>query len=164
MRPLPAAILVGVFAVALAACGGGSNSAVRTGSTSPPKTTTTSSTTTTTLSPSRVAPKIVATPATNLLASQRIQITGSGFSKNEPLVVTECADKGTATTSNDCNLAGMVQVITDANGKVSASIVVLKGPFGVNRIVCGPTQRCLVSVTQAALQPTEEADAQIQFR
>ncbi len=63
----------------------------------------------------------------------------------------------------DCNLTGMLSVNSDAAGRVSTRLQVLRGPFGANKIVCGEQQRCLVSVTQASLSPTEEADAPIGF-
>jgi hypothetical protein len=47
--------------------------------------------------------------------------------------------------------------------RVSVDLVVLRGPFGTNNIICGARQACLVSVTQASLSPTEEADAPITF-
>ena len=62
-----------------------------------------------------------------------------------------------------CNLTGMLSVNSDAAGRVSTRLQVLRGPFGANKIVCGEQQRCLVSVTQASLSPTEEADAPIGF-
>ena len=35
--------------------------------------------------------------------------------------------------------------------------------LGANKIVCGPVQACLVSVTQATQSSTEEGDAPITF-
>ena len=46
---------------------------------------------------------------------------------------------------------------------VKTELTVRKGPFGANNIVCGPDQGCLVSVTQATLSPTREADTPISF-
>jgi hypothetical protein len=103
------------------------------------------------------------TPSSGLAASQSVRLAASGFSPNEPLVVTQCADKGNSTGPGDCNLAGMLMVTSDAGGHVSSDFHVVKGPFGGNNIVCGAQQRCLVSVSQAAASPTEEADAPVTF-
>ena len=89
--------------------------------------------------------------------------TASGFSGNEALVVTECAPKGARTGAGDCNLTGMQSVTSDANGTVRADFTVDQGPFGANKVTCGPSQACLVSVTQASLSPTQEADERITF-
>jgi hypothetical protein len=97
------------------------------------------------------------------MPTQTVLLTASGFTPNEPLVVTECADKGQNTGPGDCNLASSQNVTSDASGKISGQFTVTKGPFGANHIVCGASQACLVSVTQAALSPTEEADARISF-
>jgi hypothetical protein len=57
----------------------------------------------------------------------------------------------------------MTPVTTDGLGNVSLQLTVLRGPFGANKIVCSAKQPCLISVTQASLTPTEEADAPISF-
>jgi hypothetical protein len=103
------------------------------------------------------------TPSTGLAANQSVHLAAAGFSPNESLVVTQCADKGNNTGPGDCNLDGMLMVTSDRSGRVSSDFHVVKGPFGGNKIVCGAQQRCLVSVSQAALSPTEEADAPITF-
>lgn len=103
------------------------------------------------------------TPATGLKSGQKVLVQGSGFAQGEALVVTQCAVKGTATGPGDCNLNAMQSVTADANGRVSVEFTVSKGPFGSNNIVCGPAQACLISVTQATLTPTQEADAPISF-
>jgi len=112
---------------------------------------------------SKAHPSATVTPATGLKDKQLVQVTGSGFTPQEALQVVECADKGTATGPGDCNLTAMQSVVSDTSGQVHAQVQVLQGPFGGNNIVCGPKQRCLISVTQATLTPTEEADVPIQF-
>jgi hypothetical protein len=92
-----------------------------------------------------------------------VLVTASGFSPGESLVVTECAAKGAATGPGDCNLTKVKSVTSDAGGRVSVGFTVTKGPFGANNIVCGPSQGCLVSVSQATPTPTQEADAPISF-
>ncbi len=92
-----------------------------------------------------------------------MHVTGHGFSPNEPLVVNECADKGTSTSPGDCNLTGMVTTKSDGSGNVSADYKVTKGPFGANKITCGGGTTCLLSVSQASANPTEEADVTLNF-
>ena len=107
---------------------------------------------------------IAVTPSRGLNDHQTVHVLASGFKPNEAhLVITECADKGTATGPGDCNLNGTVPVRADASGQVGASFTVLKGPFGTSHIVCGPSQKCEISVSQETLNPTEEADTHISF-
>lgn len=90
-------------------------------------------------------------------------MTASGFSPNEPLVINECADKGTKTGAGDCNLSALVPTMSDAKGEVTADYTVTTGPFGANKIVCTATQPCLLSVSQATPSPTEEAAVPLKF-
>lgn len=103
------------------------------------------------------------TPHSGLRDGQQVRVAAAGFSPDEPLQVIQCADKGNATGPGDCNLTGMLTVSSDASGRVDVRLKVLRGPFGTNRIVCSAHQHCLVSVTQASMQPSEEADAPITF-
>jgi hypothetical protein len=147
----------------LAACGGsGKGLAIRPPvSSSPAPAPTTSALPTTT--PPAGSQTVTVTPDTGLTSGQRVTVTGSGFSSNAALVVTECAAKGAFTGPGDCNLGGMATTASDASGHVQVDLLVTKGPFGANAIVCSAAQPCLVSVTQATLSPTEEADAPISF-
>ena len=148
----------------LAACGGGGKGlAVRPPASSAPAPAPTTSALPTTTPPAG-SQAVTVTPDTGLTSGQRITVTGSGFSSNEALVVTQCAAKGASTGPGDCNLGGMATTASDASGHVQVDLVVTKGPFGANAIVCSAAQPCLVSVTQATLSPTEEADAPISFR
>jgi hypothetical protein len=104
------------------------------------------------------------TPATGLADKQQVQVNAAGFTAGEALTVIECADKGTGTGPGDCNLTGMTPATADGLGNVSVQLTVLRGPFGANKIVCSAKQPCLVSVTQASLTPTQEADAPISFK
>jgi hypothetical protein len=103
------------------------------------------------------------TPATGLARTQKVLVQASGFAPGESLVVTECAAKGTATGPGDCDLTSMQNVTADASGRVKTEFTVRKGPFGANNVMCGSGQGCLLSVTQATLSPTREADAPISF-
>lgn len=172
MRTRAVLALTALACAALAACGSSGSSVVRP-PTGPVPTTSTSS------APVTSAPaatssaassgaaagtqRLTIQPATGLKARQVVQLHASGFSPNEQLQAVECADKGKATGPGDCNLLGMLALVSDASGTVSASLPVERGPFGANKIVCGSPVRCLVSVTQASLSPTQEADAPIAF-
>lgn len=165
-RGLPTKVLATGAVLALAmACGSGSEQVVRPPESEAPAGTTTPTSTPTT--PTSQAPRQLAAalhPATGLVEGQSVAVTGSGFSRGLALVVVQCLDRGTATGSGDCNLSGLVSVHADASGNVATHLRVSKGPFGTPPVLCSRTQRCLVSITEAALSPTEEADAAISFR
>ena len=149
----------------LVGCGGGSSKVVNTPTTSVTASAspTSSGTASATSSSGRPQPTLTVSPATNLKDQQVVQVTVSGFSPNEALQVIECAQKGNSTGPGDCNLTAMTGATSDANGAVATDLTVVRGPFGANNIVCSAQQPCLVSVTQASLSPTEEADGTIQF-
>ena len=156
-RRAAAAVLV----VLAAGCGGSSSAPLtRSPTTTPPPAVTTAPATATATSGHQ---QIMVTPATGLQSGQRVRVQASGFSPGESLVITQCASKGTATGPGDCNLNAMQGVTADASGRVQAGFTVAKGPFGTNNIVCGASQACLISVTQATPSPTQEADATITF-
>jgi hypothetical protein len=152
-----------VIAAALSACSSGSSNVVRTPTAPAPSTSSASPSSSASTSAAASKPAVKVTPATGLQDKQLVLVNASGFSPNEALQVIECADKGTKTGAGDCNLSAMLAVTSDATGNVRAQLRVLRGPFGANKIVCGSTQHCLVSVTQASLAPTEEADGAIEF-
>jgi len=153
-----AAALIGA---ALGGCSSGSSDVVRTPTAPAPTVTPPSSASTTTAPAGK--PALTVTPATGLQDKQIVLLNASGFSPNEALQVIQCADKGTKTGASDCNLTGMLAVTSDATGNVRTQLRVVRGPFGGNKIVCGSKQHCLVTVTQASLAPTEEADGPIEF-
>ncbi len=164
--------VAGVLVVLAAGCSSSPAPLTRSGPTTsapPAATTTTAPATVPATSPSASATgsvsaqRVTVTPATGLESTQKVLVQASGFSPGEALVVTECANKGTATGPGDCDLTGMQSVAADASGLVKVEITVRKGPFGTNNIVCGPAQACLISVTQATPTPTQEADAPIRF-
>jgi hypothetical protein len=154
-----------VLAVLAAGCGSSPAPVTRSPTATPPPATTTAPATATpsATAPSGHAQKVTVTPATGLKSGQQVLVQGSGFSPGEALVITECANKGTATGPGDCDLTSMQSVTSDASGRVKTDLTVTKGPFGANKIVCGPAQACLISVTQATPTPTQEADAPITF-
>lgn len=150
-----------VSVMLLSGCSGGSSSVVRPPSSAATQPTTTSPTPTTTTAAKQT---LVLHPATVSGPSAMVRVVGTGFTPGEALVVTECAVKGKATTSADCNLEKLTSVSADASGRVEVNFEVVRGPFGAHHIVCGAQLACLVSVTQATLSPTEEADAPVHFR
>jgi len=157
----------GVLAALAAGCSSGSAPPARSGPSATASSATTTAPATAGGTPSTAGgtkQQVTVTPATGLKSTQTVAVQASGFSPGESLVVTECAAKGTATQPGDCNLTGIKNVTADASGRVSVGFTVLKGPFGTNNIVCSAAQACLISVTQATLSPTEEADAPISFR
>lgn len=160
------------LAVVLAGCGGGSSpSVVRSGSTTTtkgasttsPPTSAASTTAPPTSSPAAGQQHLTVTPSTGLSDGQSVKVDATGFSPNQPLVVTQCAALGTKTQSADCNLAGLQMVTSDATGAVHIQFTVVKGPFGAAQVTCSATQPCLISVTQASPSPTQEADTRISF-
>lgn len=162
-----AAICVAVMF--LAACGSGSSSVVRTQgptlSTPPasPASPASAASSPARSTRARAQPRVSVRPSLGLRNRQTVRVSGSGFSANQALQVIQCAVKGVSTGPGDCNLTGMLSATSDGLGRVSVDLVVLRGPFGTNNIICGARQACLVSVTQASLSPTEEADAPITF-
>jgi hypothetical protein len=42
-------------------------------------------------------------------------------------------------------------------------VPVLVGPFGDDKVSCGPKQRCIITVTELSLTPTEQANHAIAF-
>ncbi len=160
-RAVLAATMLAVLT--MAGCSSGSKDVVHAPSTPLPSSSSASSATPS-ASESR-ASKLSAkvTPATGLTDKQQVQVDAVGFTAGEALTVIECAQKGNATGPGDCNLSGMTPATADGLGNVSLRLTVLRGPFGANKIVCSAKQPCLISVTQASLKPTEEADAPISF-
>ncbi len=147
--------------VLVTGCGGGAKVIVRPPTVAPSLQPTTQ---TPSVASSASTQRVSVSPATGLQSPQTVHLRGSGFTAGKALVVTECADKGAATSSADCNLSGLTPVSANAAGEVVVDITVVKGPFGANNVVCSSAQRCLVSVTEATPNPSEEADAPISFR
>ena len=158
-------LLVVGLAPAIAACSSSSTPVVRSGPTTAPSPATSppSSIAPTTNAPAATSQQMTVTPSSGLQASQTVLVQASGFAGNESLLILECAAKGNATTSADCNLGGMQSATSDAEGRVSVEFTAVKGPFGSAHITCKATQACLISVTQAVPQPTQEADEHISF-
>ncbi len=154
----PTAVLVVAGLALFAACSSSKAPATSTSTSAP------AATTATTATPAAGKQTITVTPSTGLSNHQTVHVVARGFKANESgLVVSECADKGSATGQADCNLSGIVLTNANASGEVDTTLTVLKGPFGANKIVCGASQKCEVSVTQATPNPTEQASEDISF-
>jgi hypothetical protein len=165
-------VLVAVAVALVAGCGGGrSPSVVRapTGAAVVPASSSASprsvsaSGSVPTVAASAGKPTVTIQPSAGLKSGQVVHVTGGGFSPNESLVINECADKGAKTGPADCALGALTPTRTDAGGNVRADFTVTVGPFGINKIVCGAAQPCLLSVSEASLSPTEEADVRLDF-
>lgn len=158
---------VTVLAIAVTGCGSSSPPVVRAPSGSGTSATTSTTAPTTPASSLHSATPgtqhATVTPAQGLTDRQHVQVRATGFTPGQALTVVQCADKGTSTGPADCNLANMLATSADSAGTVQVTLTVLRGPFGGNQIVCSQTQKCLISVTQASLSPSEEADAPISF-
>jgi len=156
-----------LVAASLAACGSSGSDVVRRGTSgaSPPPSTPGPAGSDPSASPSTAhgQPAVRLTPHIGLHDRQLIQVRGTGFTPGQAYTVIECAQKGAKTGPGDCNLPGMLTATADKDGVVQVRLEVLAGPFGANRIVCSARQTCLISVTQASLSPTEEADGSISF-
>lgn len=163
-RRWPTALLVAAAAATLTGCGGGSSPSVVNSTGLTPTTASPSSASPSTAPANSGKQTVSISPSTGLTTGTSVHVSGEGFTPNSPLVVNECADKGTSTGPGDCNLDGMVATTADASGKVSVDYVVTSGPFGANNIVCTAAQPCLLSVSQATLAPTEEASVSLTFK
>jgi ABC-type Fe3+-hydroxamate transport system substrate-binding protein len=154
-RLIPVVVLAAAT-LALAACGssGGSKSSDTT-------TTKAKSTSTTTKAPAQT---VTVTPNENLTNGQVVTVVGKGYKPGATNIgANECADKGDQTGAGDCDLGGTKTAVPDASGTVTIQFTVNKGPFGANQIVCGASQKCLVSVSELIESPTQVATAELNF-
>lgn len=149
-RPIRAGLLLAAACGGLAACGSSSHTAAPT--TLPAPTT-----------PAAKQPTLTLVPSGPFPSQSAVRILAAGFSPGESLVVTECANKGSATSEGDCDLATLKAVTADSSGKVQATFTVTKGPFGTNHITCSKPGSCLVSVSQPTPNPTQVATAPLTF-
>lgn len=154
---LRAALLV-ALGLLLAACSSGTSSP--TTSSTPSSTTTSSSGPTTTAAGGQ---HLTVTPASGLTSHETVTLSATGFSPNESLGVTECANKGKKTEPGDCDLSALKSVTSNGSGDVHTSFAVTKGPFGSDHIVCSTPKACIVTVTQETPKPTQDATAVISF-
>jgi hypothetical protein len=124
---------------------------------------TSSSTTALSTTVAAATQKVSVTPDTGLRSGQSVEVSASGFTPGEALVVTECADKGNATGQGDCDLSNVVNATANNSGQISTTYKVTAGPFGANHIVCSATQKCEISVSQVNINPIQVGTADITF-
>src|SRR4051812_22661989 len=154
-RVLTTAMLA-VAAATVVACGGsdGSSTAANTPNTAPASSSPI---------PTAATRTVTITPASALKNGDGVQVVGKGYTAGKVYMVTECADKGDATTEGDCNMSGRKTGTADTTGTVSVEFPVVK-EFGLNSIVCSASQACIVSVATAdQVHPSELASAKIAF-
>ena len=161
----PVLRLVGVLAVLvllLAGCGSDKDDdAGSSATTAAPTETTVAEATTTT--EAAAAQTMTVEPSTGLKDGQTVHIVGKGFTAGAQRGVIECADKGEQTGSGDCDLGGIKTATAAADGTVTLDFAVKKGPFGQNNIVCGPAQKCLLSLSDLTAEPKELATMVVEF-
>lgn len=118
---------------------------------------------------------ITVTPNTCMASPTTVRITASGFKNGEALEVIECTDNSQGPA--DCMAPSTVYA--DANGNVSTTLQVIRGPFptqtghipgiafpiqfGGHHPTCSPTTLCVVSVSEPRQPPPREADRRITF-
>jgi hypothetical protein len=123
--------------------------------------TTTAAATATSAAPAQT---ITITPDTGLTDQQVVHIVAKGYVAGKTYSAVECADKGSATGANDCDLRVIKVGTADSSGTVTVDFPAQKGPFGGNNIVCSAAQKCLISVANAgSANPTEVATQNITF-
>lgn len=157
--------VLAVAALALAACGKDKKSSSNESTTTAAQETTTTAeaTTTTAAGPTRT---MAVSKTTGLVDGDVVQVTGEGFTPGKTLGVTECADKGTDTTGDDCNLGaiGPTAKPVGPDGKYGpVDVKVSKGPFGANQIMCGQPDPCLLSLGELAEGDVERADNTVEL-
>ena len=109
-------------------------------------------------------PTIEVQPRAGLRDGQHVRVTGSGFSPGASLVALECADRGDATSSGDCDISHVAPVTADGAGRVSTTLTVRRGPFGSADRTCSATQACEVTVSApSAGQDAQRATASFSF-
>jgi hypothetical protein len=141
-------LTAGVLLVGCGSSGGSSGgTTLKTLSKNVTPTTEVNQATTTTTEPKQ---KVTLTPATGITDGQTVQVAAKGFKPNaKSLLVLECADKPDS-GQGDC-VFGHPGVDADASGNISTTFKVTKGPVGSNNNMCTATQKCLVVITEPAV-------------
>jgi hypothetical protein len=62
-----------------------------------------------------------------------------------------------------CNAAGYQQTAADATGTATFDFTVVKGPFGTNNVVCGPSQQCYIAISNVTSNQVQGAMGNISF-
>lgn len=114
---------------------------------------------------------ITVTPWSGLSDGQTVTIRGSHFNPNTQVIIVECVNKGANTQQTNCTGNGGLLGIPSgfqpaADGTFTKTFVVHKSFSGIGggSNTCSASSPCIISVTEANNNPTEEADAPIIFR
>lgn len=114
---------------------------------------------------------ITVTPSTNLADGQTVTVRGAHFKPGVSVIIVECVNHGANTQNTDCTgnggLFGIPPGFTpSASGTFTRSFVVHKSFSGIGggSNTCSSSSPCIISVTEASNNPSEEADAPIRFR
>jgi hypothetical protein len=151
-------VVAGVLAVAACSSSGSSNNTL-----APPSAATTPTPAATT-PPAAPSQTVTITPHTGLTDGQMVKVVGKGYKPGKQYGVTECANKGAATTGNDCNLRGIKVAIANDSGVVTVSNYPVAKTFNRPAVNCARSPFCIVSVANAGVaMPTEVGAADIRF-
>ena len=114
---------------------------------------------------------ITVTPSTNLADGQTVTVRGAHFKPGVSVIIVECVNHGANTQNTDCTgnggLFGIPPGFTpSASGTFTQTFVVHKSFSGIGggSNTCSSSSPCIISVTEATNNPSEEADAPIRFR
>jgi hypothetical protein len=161
MQPILVVLTV-VSLVGIAGCGSSTKAS------SPASNPTTAAATTAAKGPtaaaSEAAPTMTLDVSTGLTEGQKITVTAKGFPPNDNLGINECAIPTTGTVgAGDCDLRNLVPVQADAQGNVTGTKKVTKGPFGSNSISCTKATPCVLSVSELVAGNPKNASVPISF-
>lgn len=113
---------------------------------------------------------ITVTPSTNLAEGQTVTVRGARFKPGVSIIIVECVNHGANTQNTNCTgnggLFGIPPGFTpSANGTFTKTFVVHKSFSGIGGgyNTCSSSSPCIISVTEASQNPSEEADAPIRF-
>lgn len=97
--------------------------------------------------PAWAAPTIVATPSTDLIDGQVVDVTGSGLAPDRQVAVLQCVSGGTDVFAF-CQIGGFVSTTTDSTGAFSTSFTVRRviSPTGEDVDCAASAGRCVLAV------------------
>ena len=114
------------------------------------------------------------TPSEGLTEGATVTIEASGFSPNLGLGINQCADQDDPdhgitgdTTADDCNLRGIGNTESDAEGNVSAEFTVVAGQTMIDNTgagrTCDATHDCVISVGELVPGDAERITFKVTF-
>lgn len=143
----------------VAGCGGGGSAIV----VRPPTTPGTSASSPSPTTSARIDPHVTVHPSRHLADGQLVHVEARGFGPNQSLITIECVDIGKRTGQGSCDVANLSGISIGPAGTGSASFTVRRGPLGSDHLSCTHRHPCIVSVSQATIDPSQTASAQISF-